>query len=88
MVTHYFRSIFKTRPRDRPISDNCSGRITPIRLTKRKSEIDLTWKQSATEVLVRPFCFIAGIFTIQGAMSYLAFQSVRGTITFSGSFPD
>lgn len=83
----YSFSIDNTFERPIRISSSSDLVIFPSRFTNRFSEIERIWKQSAEEFLVSPFLELASILTIQGATSYLWFQSVKGTIIFKGSLP-
>ena len=80
-------SIDNTLERASLRSSILSGFILPILLINLFSDIERIWKQSATDSLTRLLMVSGEILTIHGTFSYRSFQSVKGTITFSGNFP-
>lgn len=70
------------------ISSRFSEFTFPSLLINRSSDNERIWKQSAADSLVRLLKLVGMILTIQGATSYLSFQSVNGTIILRGSFPN
>lgn len=63
-----------------------SGRC-PNFLINRVSETERIWNVSTAESLVKPFLEVMSRLTIQDLAAYRPFQSVIGTMTFSGKIP-
>ena len=70
------------------ISSMSVSEIVPILFVNLFSETERTWKQSAEDFFVKPFFLSGSISIIHGAILYLSFQSVIGTIIFNGNFPN